>query len=225
MKKDKLHVGIILDGNRRFAKQRGESVLKGHEYGAKVLEEVFDWVEELDVGEMTFYLFSLENFNRSKLEVSVLMKSIKRYLKRLEKDRRVFEKKVKINFAGDLERFDSGLQGVMEEIMKKTKEHKDFVVNFCMGYSGRQEIVRAVKLCIEKGEEISEESIQKNLWIKNNPDFIIRTGKQMRLSGFLPWQSVYSELIFLDKLWPEFTKGDLVGCIEEFKSRKRNFGK
>jgi len=225
MKNGKLHVGIILDGNRRFAKVQGLNNLKGHEHGAKVLEKLFDWVEDLDIGELTLYCFSLENFKRSEVEVTALMKLFRRYFKKLSEDKRIFEKKVKINFVGDLQRFDSGLQGLMVDIMEKTKSHENFIVNFCMGYGGRNEIVSAVKSCINNKEEISEENIKKNLGIRTEPDFIIRTGKQIRLSGFLTWQSIYSEWIFLDKFWPEFTKQDLRDCIKEFKSRKRNFGR
>ena len=225
MKNDKLHVGIILDGNRRFAKAQGLNNLKGHEYGARVLERLFDWIDDFDIGEFSFFLFSLENFKRSVLELTALMKLFKRYFKKLLNDKRIFEKKIKVNFAGDLQKFDSELQSLMADVMEKTKSHDEFVVNFCMGYCGRNEIVSAVRSCIEKGNEINEENIQKNLWISDEPDFIIRTGKQIRLSGFLPWQSVYSEWIFLDKFWPEFTREDLVNCIKEFKLRQRNFGR
>ena len=224
MSKKKLHVGIILDGNRRFAKKLGKQVWKGHEYGAEKVEKLLDWAKELDIGEMTLYCFSMENFNREKKEVEYLIKLFKKFFKKFKDDKRIGEDRVQINFIGDLKRFDDELQELMNEMMERTKDYGGFRINFLMGYGGRWEIIEGIKKIVENNLEVNEEMLENNLLIKNEPDLIIRTGGEMRGSGFLPWQSVYSEWFYLEKLWPEFEKEDLVRCIDEFKKRDRRFG-
>ena len=198
---------------------------KGHESGAETLENFFDWIKEFNIKETTFYAFSTENFNRSKIEKENLFRLFKIKFQETINNPKIYENKVRINFCGRLEMFDKELQSLMKELMEKTKKHNKFIVNFAMAYGGRQEIVDAVKKVVDSKEKINEENITKNLFIKEEPELIIRTGGSIRTSNFLPWQSVYSEWIFLDKLWPEFTRKDLVYCIDEFKKRKRNFGK
>ena len=132
---------------------------------------------------------------------------------------------IKMLFAGKRELFDFELQELMRKLEDKTRKNKSFTFNFCMAYGGRQEIVEACRETVEKGEKIDEKNLNKNMWITNSPDLIIRTGGDNRTSNFLPWQSVYSEWIFLEKTWPEFQKEDLFSCIEEFKKRERRFGK
>tara|TARA_Y100000310_G_scaffold267889_1_gene280203 strand:- start:3242 stop:3931 length:690 start_codon:yes stop_codon:yes gene_type:complete len=219
------HVGIILDGNRRFARRFKWNPWKGHEKGAENVEKLLDWIQKTKIKELTLYCFSIDNFNRDKDEVNFLMKIFKTYFKKLKKEKQIHEKKVKINFIGKRELFDSELQEIMKELEKATKDYNNYKLNFAMGYGGRQEIIEAVKKMVENNEEISEENLQKNLWLSNIPELIIRTSGEKRLSNFLTWQSVYSEWIFSDKLWPEFTERDLLDCIEEFYNRKRRFGK
>ena len=113
----------------------------------------------------------------------------------------------------------------MRDLEEMTKTHDNYIINFALGYGGRQEIIEGIKQLVNNREEINEENLQKNLWLSNDIDLIIRTGGEKRTSNFLPWQATYSEWIFLDKMWPEFTKQDLFDCIEEFKNRKRRFGK
>ena len=219
------HIGIILDGNRRFAKRLMLESWKGYELGAKKVEKLLDWLKEVGVNELTLYSFSLENFNRPKKEFDFLMKIFKKEFLKLKKDKRVHENKIKIRFIGKKELFDNELQEIIQELEDMTKNHEDYVINFALGYGGRQEIVEAVQGLVDSGEEINEENLKKNLWLKDDVDLIIRTGGEKRTSNFLPWQSTYSEWIFLDKSWPEFEKQDLIECVNEFKNRKRRFGK
>lgn len=220
-----MHIGIILDGNRRFAKSLGKEPWKGHELGAQKVEELLDWAKELNVKELTLYCFSIENFDRSKEEVNFLMQLFKRFLKKFENDKRITENKIKIRFIGEKELLDKEMQKMINRIEDKTKNYDNYIINFALAYSGRREIISAVKRLIEENKEINEKNFQDSLWLSDEPDFIIRTGEEKRTSNFLPWQSVYSEWIFLDKMWPEFTKEDLKSAIEEFNNRERRFGK
>jgi tritrans,polycis-undecaprenyl-diphosphate synthase [geranylgeranyl-diphosphate specific] len=220
-----MHIGIIIDGNRRFAKKLSMKPWEGHQKGAEVLEDFLNWCKELDIKQLTLYCFSLENFKRDKKEVYFLMQLFKKWFKKLEKDRRLKQDGIKIKFIGKKELLDKELQDIMNRIEEKTRDNKNYTINFAIAYGGRQEILSAIKNMIKNKEEINEENFQKNLWIPDSPDFIIRTGGERRTSNFLPWQSVYSEWIFLDKMWPEFTRQDLINAIEEFNSRERRFGK
>ncbi len=219
------HLAIVLDGNRRFAKRLMLEPWKGHELGAEKVEKLLDWCKELGIKEITLYCFSLENFNRPKKEFNFLMKIFKKEFSKLKKDKRIHDDKIKLRFIGEIGLFDLEMQKLVKDLEKMTKNYNDYRVNFALGYGGRQEIVDAVKKLVENGEEINEKNLQKNLWLENEPDLIIRTGGEKRTSNFLPWQSTYSEWIFLDKTWPEFEKQDLINCIEEFKDRERRFGK
>ena len=222
---ESLHVGIILDGNRRFAKRLMKEPLKGHEYGAKKVEKLLDWCKELNVKELTLYCLSLENFNRPQKELSYLIKIFKKEFNKLKTDKRIHEDKIKIRFIGKTDLFDKEFQQIIKEVEEKTKSYEDYMVNFALAYGGRQEIIETIKKMIENKEQITEENFKKNLWLKNEPDLIIRTGGEKRTSNFLPWQAVYSEWIFLDKMWPEFTKEDLSDSVKEFSERQRRFGK
>ncbi len=220
-----LHIGIILDGNRRFAKKLMKASLKGHEYGAKKVEQLLDWCKELNVKELTLFCLSLENFNRPKKEFNYLLKIFKKEFSKLKKDKRIHDNKIKIKFIGKKVLLDKKLQKIMEELENKTKNYENYTVNFALAYGGRQEIIEAIKKMARNKEQITEENFKKNLWLKNEPDLIIRTGGEKRTSNFLPWQAIYSEWIFLDKMWPEFTKEDLKNSIGEFLERQRRFGK
>jgi len=209
------HVGIILDGNRRFSKRLMLKPHKGHEWGAKKVEKLFDWCKELGIKEVTLYSFSVENFNRPKKEFDFLMNIFKKEFNRLKEDKRLDEDKVRINFIGRIWMFPKEIQETMNYLMEKTKEHDNYVVNFAMAYGGRAEVIDAVKKIasqVKKGEvdvdSINEESFSKNLYMEDEPDLIIRTGGEKRTSNFLIWQSHYSEWMFLEKMWPEFEKED-----------------
>ena len=220
-----MHVGIILDGNRRFAKKISQEPWKGHEEGAKTVEALFDWCEELKIKQITLYCFSIENFNRSEKEVKFLMNLFKKEFQRMLKNDKIKKNKVKIKFIGERERLDKELQGIMKELEEKTKNYNNYQINFALAYGGRQELLSAVKKIVKEKKEINEENFQNSLWLTENPDLIIRTGGEKRTSNFLPWQSVYSEWVFLDKMWPEFTKQDLKTAIKDFQNRERRFGK
>lgn len=223
------HVGIILDGNRRFAKKLGLQPWKGHEFGIKKLEQLLNWCRELGVKELTLYSFSTENFKRGKREKDFLFNIFKREFGNMKRREDIFRNKIRINVIGRLHMFPKGIRKAMHEIMEKTRKHKRFTVNFAMAYGGRQEIVDALKKIIKnskklKPSQINEKAITKNLYLKSEPDLVIRPGGETRTSNFLTWQSVYSEWAFIKKLWPEFTKKDLVKCVEEFNKRERRFG-
>ena len=219
------HIGIILDGNRRYARRLSWNPWKGHEKGSENVQNLLGWIQKTKVKELTLYCFSIDNFNREEKEVEFLMKIFKTYLKKLKKEKQVHEKKVRIRIIGKRELFDSELQELMRDLEEMTKDYNNYKLNLALGYGGRQEIVEAVKKLVDSGEEITEENLQKNLWLSDEPELIIRTSGEKRLSNFLTWQSTYSEWIFLDKTWPEFTEQDLNDCIEEFYNRKRRFGK
>jgi tritrans,polycis-undecaprenyl-diphosphate synthase [geranylgeranyl-diphosphate specific] len=220
-----MHVGIILDGNRRYAKKLGKSLLEGHKKGAEIVEELFNWCLDLDIKELTLYCFSTENFNRSKKEVNFLMQLFEKEFQRLLKDNRITENKIKLRFIGDKERLNKKLQQLTKELEEKTKNYNNFIINFAVAYSGKQEILSAIKKLVKEKKEINEKNFEDCLWLKESPDFIIRTSGERRTSNFLPWQSAYSEWIFLDKMWPEMTKQDLAKAIQEFNKRERRFGK
>ncbi|MDO8528554.1 MAG: polyprenyl diphosphate synthase [Nanoarchaeota archaeon] len=220
-----MHIAIIIDGNRRFAKKILKEPWKGHESGAERVEKLFDWCDELNVKQLTLYALSIENLKRSEKEVAYLMKIFDKELRKLKEDKRLEERKIKIKFIGQRELLGKDLQNLMKEIEEKTKNNDKFFITFAVAYGGRQEIIDAVKKIISENKEINEENFQDYLWMPDSPDFIIRTGGEKRTSNFLPWQSVYSEWIFLDKLWPEFEKQDLIEAIEEFNKRERRFGK
>src|SRR3989338_1036432 len=226
------HIGIILDGNRRFSKRLMMKPWMGHEWGAKKVESLFDWCKEFKIKELTLYCLSIENFNRPKEKFEYLMKLFRKEFKAYENDERISKNKIRFNFIGRLQMFPKDIQNLMHSIMEKTKHFKDYQVNFAMAYGGRAEVIDAViKIAkqIKAGtldiNKINEETFEENLYIKDEPDLIIRTGGEKRTSNFLPWQSTYSEFIFLDCLWPELSKEDFVQCIQDYSSRERRFGK
>ena len=170
---------------------------------------------------------SSENIkNRPKKELEFLFKLFKESFKEIDNNK-LMENKIKIQFIGDLELLPDDLADLCFKLEEKTKKNNKFKINFAIAYGGRQELIKAVRKIIEEGinfEEINEEVIEEYLYLKDEPDLIIRTGGEKRTSNFLVWQSIYSEWFFLDKMWPEFEKEDLIKCIEEFKTRKRKFG-
>lgn len=229
------HVGIILDGNRRFAKKLMLQPWKGHEWGANKVKQLFEWAHELGVKELTLYAFSEENFNRPETEFNFLMDLFKKeYQSMIDNpdSAKIDEYGIRIKFIGRIHKFPEEVQTIMQELMHKTQQYTNYTVNIAMAYGGRSEIVDATKQIAEQVQEgtldinsITEDTFSQYLYMADEPDLIIRTSEH-RLSGFLLWQASYAELIFLpDKLWPEFEKNDFVQCIEEYKQRKRRFGK
>ena len=226
------HIGIILDGNRRFSKKLMLKPWMGHEWGAKKVENLFEWVKEIGVKELTLYAFSVENFNRPKEEFDFLMNIFGDEFEKLLNDKRVHRDRIKINFIGRIWMFPKEVSEKMYKLIDMTKDYDGYIINFAMAYGGRAEIIDATKKIAERikaGElnvdEINEEVFRKELYMESEPDLIIRTSGEQRTSGFLLWQGSYAEFYFCPKLWPEFEKEDLIKAIEDYSERERRFGK
>jgi len=226
------HIAIILDGNRRYARRLKLEPFKGHERGFEKLKDLFQWCKELDIKELTLYCFSMQNFSRSKEEVDYLMSLLEKASADILKNEDVHRNKVKVRFIGRTYLFPQKVQEAMKKAEDATKNYSDYVANFAVAYGGREEITDALKKIAEKiagdglsPDEINEDLITKNLYLSSFPDIVIRTGGEMRTSNFLMWQSSYSEWFFIDKLWPEFEKVDMIGIINEYKNRDRRYGK
>ena len=220
------HIAIILDGNRRYAKKYGMPRLKGHEKGYTKIKDVLTWCTELGIKEITLYCLSTENFGRSKEEIDYLFGLFRTRIGGFKKDKTVHGNKVKISFVGRLSMLPADVQKGMKEVMEATKKYKNYKLNLAVAYGSRSEIADALKRIIEKGvKEIDENVIRENLYVPDDVDILIRPGGEKRLSNFLLWQNSYAELFFIDKLWPEFEKEDLIEIIGEFNRRERRFGK
>lgn len=220
------HIGVIIDGNRRYAKARMLPTFKGHEKGAEKLEKFLEWAKELKIKELTIYILSIENLNRDKEELSHLFGIFREFFNKLEKDKKIDEDKVKVRFIGDLLLIPKDIQELAQKVMKKTEKYDNYIVNLCFSYGGRQELTSAFNKLLKSGKKsVTEQDITNALWLSDEPQFIIRTGGKTRSSNFLPWQSVYSEWFFLDKMWPEIEKNDLIDCVNRFNGTQRNFGR
>ncbi|OGH14707.1 MAG: di-trans,poly-cis-decaprenylcistransferase [Candidatus Levybacteria bacterium RIFCSPHIGHO2_01_FULL_37_33] len=221
-------VGIIMDGNRRWAKNKGMLALKGHHAGGEKLKEVVRWVRDADIKHVIFYAFSTENWNRSEEEVSYLLNLIAEFL---QKEFENFHKEGGVlHCVGDISRFSLVLQKILKDVEEKTKDNSGPHIYLALNYGGRQEILSAVKKIVAenpKQEDITEEYLAKYLQTGDmpDPDIIIRTSGEMRLSGFLPWQGVYSELFFTPAMWPDFSKEEFLKILEEYGERDRRHGK
>jgi tritrans,polycis-undecaprenyl-diphosphate synthase [geranylgeranyl-diphosphate specific] len=220
------HIAIILDGNRRFAKRLVMKPWKGHEYGAEKLRNLFTWCQEFDIKEITVYCLSIQNFNRPKKEFDYLMDLFEKEFKDIKNDKRIHENKIKINFAGRMHMLPEKVQKAANNLIEITKGYDGYVFNICMAYGGREEIIDAVNRIMKTGaKEINEKMLDKSMLVRSQPDLIIRTGGERRTSNFMIWQSPYSEWFFLDKMWPEFEKQDLINVLSEFSHRERRMGK
>ncbi len=226
------HIGIVLDGNRSFAKRLMLKPWMGHEYGSKKVEKLFEWIKELNIKELTLYAFSIYNFNRPKQEFNYLMKVFKESFEKAIKDPRIHENKVRINFIGRIHMFPKDVQEKMHKLMEITKNYNNHTINFAMAYGGTAEVLDATKKIAEQVKQgklninqINEETFSKNLYFNGKVDLIIRTSGQIRTSDFLPWQGANAEWIFLEKCWPEFEKQDLIEAVQEYAQRQRRFGK
>ncbi|MBC8494610.1 di-trans,poly-cis-decaprenylcistransferase [archaeon] len=226
------HIGIILDGNRRFAKKLMLKPWKGHEWGAVKVENMIDWAIELGIKELTLYALSMQNLDRPKKEFGFLMALFKKEFLKLEQDPRVYSEHVRVNIIGRIHLLPADLREVLDRIMDKTKDHDGFILNFAIAYGGREEIIDAImKLNIDikdgkvDARKVNEEIFQNYLYTPGEPDLIIRTGGAHRTSNFLIWQSNYSEYLFFEKTWPEFEKEDFVQAIDNYVQRERRFGR
>lgn len=219
------HIAVVLDGNRRYAKKAGIPKFKGHEKGFNKIKELLEWCTELGIKEATLYCFSTENFKRNKEEVDYLFNLFRKNIGSFKKDKTVHDKKVKISVIGRISMFPEDMQKEMREIMEMTKDYDNYRLNLALAYGGRGEIVDAIKRIVDSGaKDINEEVIKENLYLKDDVDLLIRPGGEHRLSNFLLWQNSYAEIYFMDKLWPEFSKEDLIKAVEWFKEKERRFG-
>ena len=214
-----------MDGNRRWAKAKGLSKLEGHRVGLlETLRNAVRFVRARNIKHLVVYMFSTENWNREPAEVSYLMdlfrESVQKEMKELGTEG------VRIRFAGQRERFSASLQQAMNDTEEETLQNDAITLWCCLSYGGRAEIVAASRAAAEGGE-ITEDSLARHLWTADmpDPDIIIRTGGEKRLSGFLTWQSVYSELFFSDTLWPDFKREEFDAILGEFAQRERRRGK
>ncbi|KYK22460.1 UDP diphosphate synthase [Thermoplasmatales archaeon SM1-50] len=228
------HIAIIMDGNRRFAKELGLSWEAGHIFGREKLEEVLDWCFDLDIKVLTIYAFSTENFARSEKEVKILMTLLKNELDTVKEDSRIHQNKVRIQILGRLDSLPKNIQQSAKTIMTMTKSYKTYFLNIALAYGGREEIIHAMQQMgndIKKGKlkvkEISTDTVSSYLYTRGlpDPDLILRTSGEERISNFLLWQLAYSELYFSDVYWPAFRKRDFLQAIRTYQNRKRRFGK
>lgn len=219
------HIAIIMDGNRRWAKERNLPSAVGHKKGVDALKAAMRACDDFGIKYLTVYAFSTENWNRKPEEVNFLMDLLGQTLKNELKE--MHENNVVISFIGDISQLSAKLQDILENAVETTKNNTGVNLQIAFNYGSRAEIVKAVKEIVESGEkDITEETISKHLYTSNipDPDLLIRTGGEMRVSNYLLWQIAYSEFIVLEKFWPEFDKETLKECIIEFNRRNRRFG-
>lgn len=228
------HIAIIMDGNRRWAKAKGETQMFGHKNGAETLIKIAKYAKSIGIKYMTVYAFSKENWSRSKEEVNFLMKLLKTYAEDILKKTREELDNVKIKFIGNLEVVEKDIVKLIKDVENATENNNDFQLDVCFSYSGRQEIIDAIKniisdINIDKFNinDLNESSFKNYLYDSSAPypDLVIRTAGEMRLSNFLLWQIGYSEFYSTQKFWPEFSERDLDEAINSFNNRKRNNGK
>jgi undecaprenyl diphosphate synthase len=222
-----ISVGVIMDGNRRWAKALGKEGIEGHSKGYEVFKNFLNWARDAGVKTVYVYAFSEENWKRSGKEVSFLISLIHKTIKD-ELDN--FKDNTKVKFAGSINKFPEDIYNKMLEIEKKTELNTDFNLVLCVSYGGRQELVDCFNKIITKNpniKNITVDDISQNLYSASfkDPDLIIRTSGEQRLSGFLPWQSVYSEFFFTKTMWPDFTKEEFLQILDEYKNRERRLGK
>lgn len=225
------HVAIIMDGNRRWARKRNIDYRLGHKEGAKTLEKIVRYAKKVGIKYITVYAFSTENWKRTSEEVSALMLLLKTYLD--DYGKRADTENIKVKVLGDISALAPGLQKSIKKCEERTKDNDGIYFSICINYGGRDEIVNAVKKIaqdVKDGkigiDDINEKLMNNYLYTKEipDPDLIIRTSGELRTSGFLTWQSVYSEYLFMDKYWPDFSEDDIDFAIKEYQKRNRKFG-
>ena len=225
------HVAIIMDGNRRWAKEKGLDYKLGHKEGAKTLEKIVRYAKTVGIKYITVYAFSTANWKRSKEEVGALMLLLKNYLD--DYGKRADTENIKINFIGDMSALSAGLQKSIKRCEERTKDNDGITFSIAINYGGRDELVHAIKNLaqdVKDGklniDDITEDTVSSRLYTAGipDPDLVIRTSKELRTSNFLPWQIVYSEFLFLDKYWPDFSEEDIDFAIIEYRKRDRKFG-
>ena len=215
------HIAFIMDGNGRWGKRKNKGRNFGHLKGVETVKKIVKSSIELKVPVVTFYVFSSENWKRPVTEINYLFKLIQNYF--LKEIQNVIKQGIKINVIGEIDKLPKNIKNTLKDSMRLTSKNKKIIVNLAINYGSKTEILNSIK---KNKNEINLKNFEKNLYTKNlpHPDILIRTGGHQRLSNFLLWQLAYAELFFLKKLWPDFTKNDLLKIINEFKKTKRNFG-
>ncbi len=232
------HIGIIMDGNRRFAKAVGLDVKAGHDYGAGKAREVLDWCLELGIKHVTLWGFSTDNRSRAPDEVGHLHALFAEQARSLLTDQRLHANRVRVRIIGDIADFPEDAKAALAEMEAATAHYDGMAVNVALGYGGREEIVDAVKRLVgeqldagtdptDVARSITTEGITRHLYTAGmpDPDFVIRTSGEVRLSGFLLWQTAYSEFYFCDANWPEFRKVDFLRAVRDYQARERRYGR
>jgi tritrans,polycis-undecaprenyl-diphosphate synthase [geranylgeranyl-diphosphate specific] len=230
------HVAIILDGNRRWARYHFIDMEKGHEYGADRAEDLLNWIHDLGVRITTLYILSTENLERNDEELENIYRLLEAKLDKLYHDERIHRRQMKIKAIGDRHKLPLRLQEILTRLEEATAEYDKMFLNIAIAYGGQKELVDAIKKIagmVKRGEievdDINEQTIESCLYTshlpQSSPDLILRTSGEKRLSGFLIWQSAYSELMFMDVFWPEFRKIDLMRAIRTYQRRVRRYGK
>lgn len=225
------HIAIIMDGNRRWARERNLDIKQGHKQGAKTLEKIVRYANKIGLQYITVYAFSTENWKRTADEVGALMLLLQNYLDDYSK--RADTENIKVKILGNITALSEGMQKSIKKCMERTKDNTGVTFNIALNYGGRDEIIKATKKIAKKVKEnelqiddITEETISNALYTEGqpDPDLLIRTSGELRTSGFLPWQIVYSEFLFIDKNWPDFNESDLDYAIQIYQNRNRKFG-
>lgn len=226
-----LHVAVIMDGNGRWAKKLGLSRVKGHEKGADSVRMILRACRGIGISYLTLFAFSTENWQRPKAEVSALMSLLKKFLKKEEKE--LIDNNIRLNAIGQLERLSNDVQKSLREVMDKTKHNDKLLLTIALSYGGRSEIqrmVRKIAVKVKSGEmdpdEITSEVISNHMYTVNipDPDLLIRTSGEMRISNFFLWQIAYTELHITKTLWPEFTRDEFIDILRDYQMRNRRYG-
>lgn len=227
------HVAIIMDGNRRYAREYGKSSMEGHLSGRDKLENVLEWCLELDIHVLTVYAFSTENFNRSKKEVESLMSVFENSFRKISEDDRIHKNRVRITVLGQKELLRPSLREAIEKAEEKSKDYDKYYLNLAVAYGGREELLSAIKGIVndcKEGKvepgEIDERLVSSYLYTADfpDPDLVLRTSGEVRISNFLLWQLAYSELYFTDVYWPGLNYTDFLKAVRSYQLRKRRFG-
>jgi len=218
------HIAIIMDGNGRWGRKKGKSRNFGHLNGIKVIEKIVKESLKIKIPTLTFYTFSTENWKRPKKEISFLFRLIDHYFNKEISN--LITNNIRINIIGNTKTLPKKVRSRLLESMRRTKKCKKILVNLAINYGSKDEIIKAAQMTKVKNKKITVKNFEDNLYTKgiSNPDILIRTGGKKRLSNFLLWQLAYSELYFIDKLWPDFNINDYRKIIKNFKKVKRNFG-
>ena len=228
------HVAIIMDGNRRFAQELGWSSIEGHKKGREKLEEVVEWCRDLGIKILTLFAFSTENLRRSEEEVGILMGMFSENFRRIADDERVHEHEIRVQVIGQRELLPKEVREAIAYAEERTKDHDRYILNLAVAYGGRQEIIRAIKDLVKDAkagkigvDDIDEKEFSSRLYTADlpDPDIILRTSGEERISNFLLWQLAYSELYFADVYWPGLRKIDFLRAIRSYQLRQRRYGK